>query len=568
MKIARWLLLGVLGTTGAMAQPASNITVRLYSTKDLKAVTIVPVAAVMRACSSCPLKLMPAQVKVGARGAQITVNGNSAIELEVDGQIRMTSDDGTAETGAGQWMITAKADGLHVLLTMPSERYVMAVLMSEANANEPIESLKALAVTARSFALTNLHRHGAEGLCDSTHCQALRIGNVPQAIENAVLATAGETLWWRGGRVPGYFTENCGGMTEDASAIWGGTQKQWLRAHQDGFCAHTPSQWHAELSGTELTDALRAEGWHLAGPVQIIHVTQRDSSGRAKNILLIAREEQLAITASTLRFAVNRSQGWNRLRSDWYEVSYSGGRVIFDGKGYGHGVGLCQAGATEMAKEGKNYREILAFYFPTTSVRVQSGDEGWAQQAGKGWMLRGVFGAGSDQASLVAAGDRALVKAHALFGADVHPVVTVYPTTELFRQATNEPGWMLAETQTHGRAVGVALQPLNVVRLHGGAETLLLHEFLHSMVESEAADTTPLWLREGLVEALAGEHGATNGMSAAEIDAALQRSRSQQENERAHDAACALVRQMIAKYGLQTVRSWLRSGVPHGLVTG
>ena len=142
--------------------------------------------------------------------------------------------------------------------------------------------------------------------------------------------------------------------------------------------------------------------------------------------------------------------------------------------------------------------------------------------------------------------------------------MTVYPTTELFRQATNVPGWMLGTA----RGDTIALQPVSVLQQHGGAEALLLHEFLHSMVESEATDAAPLWLREGLVEALAGESGGPKNMTPVQIDAALLRAGNQQEAEQAHRAACELVRGLIAKYGMQAVRGWLRSGVPRGLVAG
>jgi len=560
MKLARCILLGLLAASAARSQSATDLTVRLFSNHAVQAVTITPVNAVMRLCTGCKAGLVPAQLRVSTNEAQLMVGGKIARELDVSGQIRVTEDGGPVESGFGQWRIRAAPDGLHVLLTIPSERYVMAVLESEAGANQPAESLKALAVTARSFALTNPHRHGAEGLCDSTHCQALRMDDVPPEIERAVRATAGETLWWHGARVPGYFTQSCGGMTEDAAAMWGGAQKPWLASHADPYCDRLPSQWHAEMSVGELGEALRAEGWKQAGAIDGVRIVQRDASGRARSVQIAAGAERVTIPAAGLRFALNRSLGWNRLRSDWYQVSLGGGRVIFDGKGYGHGVGLCQAGAAEMAKQGKSYREILAFYFPSTNLQVEANDAGWMQRDGNGWTLRTT----EDAASLIGQGDRALLRAHALFAGNVHPLVTVYPTTELFRQATGEPGWMLGTA----RGGTIALQPVSVLERHGGAAPLLLHEFLHSMVESEATDAAPLWLREGLVEALAGEPGGPKQMTPAQIDAALLRAGTQQQAEQAHRAACELVRGLIAKYGLPAVRGWLRSGVPRGLVAG
>ena len=84
-----------------------------------------------------------------------------------------------------------------MLLTLPSENYVMAALNGEAAPDEPMASLKAMAISMRTFALENAGRHRAEGfdLCDSTHCQALRLGKVRPEVERAVRETAGETLW-------------------------------------------------------------------------------------------------------------------------------------------------------------------------------------------------------------------------------------------------------------------------------------------------------------------------------------------------------------------------------------
>ena len=97
----------------------------------------------------------------------------------------------------GRWTIAWRRNGLRVLLSMPSENYVAAALNGEAAPDEPMASLKAMAISIRTFALVNEDRHHAEafGLCDSTHCQALRLGQARPEVEMAVRETAGETLW-------------------------------------------------------------------------------------------------------------------------------------------------------------------------------------------------------------------------------------------------------------------------------------------------------------------------------------------------------------------------------------
>jgi stage II sporulation protein D len=81
------------------------------------------------------------------------------------------------------------------------------------------------------------------------------------------------------------------------------------------------------------------------------------------------------MSASTFRFAVDRELGWDKIRSDLYEVRGTGDHIIFSGRGSGHGVGLCQTGAEEMARQGKSYREILSFYYPGTELGADESEK-------------------------------------------------------------------------------------------------------------------------------------------------------------------------------------------------
>lgn len=133
------------------------------------------------------------------------------------------------------------------------------------------------------------------------------------------------------------------------------------------------------------------------------------------------------------------------------------------------------------------------------------------------------------------------------------------PSTELFRQATDEPGWILAST--HG--TNIVLQPLTVLRAHGGESSTLLHEFLHVLVEQEASPQAPLWLREGLVEVLAnGNQHDSDTMPVSEMERALVNPANAGASQRAHRASAQLLQRLVERYGIQTVRGWLRSGVP------
>ena len=145
------------------------------------------------------------------------------------------------------------------------------------------------------------------------------------------------------------------------------------------------------------------------------------------------------------------------------------------------------------------------------------------------------------------------------------PTVQELPTTELFRQTTGEPGWMLAST----RGSHVFLQPATVRQSGGGDGTLpgslLLHEFLHVLVEQQSGASAPLWLREGLVEVLAApgkQHWAPVALSPAEVDAALAHPSSATVSRRAHEAAARMAALLRARYGMTAMLEFLRTGVP------
>jgi stage II sporulation protein D len=96
-------------------------------------------------------------------------------------------------------------------------------------------------------------------------------------------------------------------------------------------------------------------------------VTERSNSGRAQKLRLTGSEIKV-MDAETFRLSIGRTMGWNKLRSDLYEVRREGDRFIFEGYGSGHGIGMCQNGAAAMGEQGFNYREILAYYYPNTRI--------------------------------------------------------------------------------------------------------------------------------------------------------------------------------------------------------
>jgi stage II sporulation protein D len=534
-------------------ESARSLTIELFSTRVVKSLTATPLA-----------QPTPTQVEWAPDGLRLS-SGTKLRQLALSGRFRMQAGASDAEevSAAGKWAIRWQPDGLHVLLTLPSENYVIAALNGEAAPDEPMASLKAMAISIRTFALVNASRHSAEGfgLCDSTHCQALRLGKARPEVERAVRETAGETLWFAGQRTHVYYTQHCGGRSEAASDVWPAEQAGYLAGnHADPYCLRrSPAEWQARIGLAQLNGIFRAQGWQTPSPISDIRVTKQSPSGRAELLEVTGRGAPAELSASSFRFAVDRALGWNQMRSGWYSLSVAGSTLEMKGRGYGHGVGLCQAGAYEMAKEGRNEREILSFYFPGTVAGITPAGDGWQSVSGAGWTLWTT----SPRSELVTEGNAAWAKARSLFGSPTttsSPTVEELPTTELFRQTTGEPGWMLAST----RGSNVFLQPAAVRRNNGGTESLLLHEFLHVLVEQEAGEQAPLWLREGLVETLAnsGEDDSMVAVPTKELDAALDHPADAAASRHAHQASARMTALLVTRYGMGAVRDFLRNGVP------
>ena len=560
-------LLLTLTASAQTPESAVNITVRLFSTQTVQSLTITPLGpnATLRTCPTCPQKPIPTKLELTSTTKPLTLEGPLHITAAPDKQI----------TAAGHWQITPTPTGLKILLTLPSERYVIAALAGEAAPDEPPQSLRALAVAIRTFALTNLNRHQPDSfnLCDSTHCQALRFTTPRPEIAQAVRDTAGETLWFgsqpASRRATIYYTQSCGGQTESASNVWPTEHEPYLTAHPDPYCIRrTPAAWHAQITLAELTTIAHQQNWHLPTTIESIRITKRTPTGRAITLELTGHGETAQLSASSLHFALDRELGWNQLRSDWYSVTLANAALNFDGKGYGHGVGLCQTGAHQMATEGHTYREILAFYFPGTHTGITPTDQGWQQIQNPNWTLLTTQPTTPLTQLLAQSIDQTWLKAQTLFPphTPTHATIQQLPTTELFRQTTAEPGWVRASTQgTH-----IYLQPPAILNRYGTDQTTLSHELLHILIEQESTDRAPLWLREGLAEVLAqAPYPPANNqqptISNQQLNSDLANRSNQQQAQTAQLQAAQKVRQLLQHYDLTTLRTWLRTGPPPNL---
>jgi len=563
----------------------STLRVGMWTLWHDRELTITPAGAprrtIVRTCERCADRPLAHAVAVRAAGNSIAVIADAATEhsagLWLSGAVTLAAHNETV-TLYNPVAITARAGELVIVVTLPVESYVERVVASESNPADSSETLKALAIVVRSYALHETHGHADYDLCDSTHCQHLHWagqsdGNAKTGdqAEAATLETAGETMWFRGRRALAYFSKDCGGRTASPVEVWARAKPvPYLPSHADRFCtAGGGSEWASELSRSELASALAVRGVAAPGWQQLA-VARRGDSGSAVTLRLDSTE----ISAEDFRIAVGEALGWNKIPSTWFEVSRQGDRFLFHGRGWGHGVGMCQKGASAMGAQGQTANAILAQYFPGANAADDATGQSWKSFAGSAVSLESLDAA---DATFMPELERARAEASQRSGLNATAAFTVraFPSTAAFRDAALEPGWVAAFT----RGEWIATQPLRTLAARHLLEATMRHEFLHALIECEAGDKTPLWLREGLAEAWGAnpnDDSATHGpaptpkieaLKIEALDGVLAHATSEAESAAAHRASGWYAARLLERYDRAQVLKWLRSGVPDRIVS-
>jgi stage II sporulation protein D len=272
----------------------------------------------------------------------------------------------------GSLDITAEGGILRVVNRLPLADYLVGVIGSEGGGDAPLEALKAQAVLARTFAMRHGGRHGAADFCDTTHCQLYQGRSaVSPVAEAAVRATAGQILTWQGAPARVFYHACCGGVTNSFETAWGRPGPPYLTGIDDGdACAESPqARWEYRLDRAAWTKLLRKLGG--GNPVAI----RLEETGPGGWVRWLAVEQadgsSVRLRGEEFHIRAGRLLGWNAIRSACFTVRQEGECWVFAGRGFGHGVGLCQAGAAALARRGWEYARILARYFPGTRLEVR-----------------------------------------------------------------------------------------------------------------------------------------------------------------------------------------------------
>jgi SpoIID/LytB domain protein len=304
--------------------------------------------------------------------------------------------------------------GLTVINDVPLEDYVASVISSEMSASCPLELLKAHAVISRSWLcypklypeslgpgnvsirkgdeITRWYgreAHSDFDVCADDHCQRYQgiTKDHSPSVSEAVKATAREVLQYDGRVCDARFYKCCGGLTDEYRTAWDDREVPYLISLPDtdengrvycdtkdktllaqilpGFDQETQDfyHWTVTYSGEEIRGLLIARLEEDLGVVTELEPLQRGPSGRIIRLRIAGEKKQLIIGKELeIRRALSRSH----LYSSAFDVERSESKFVLRGKGWGHGVGLCQIGAAVMASRGKDYQEILRHYYPGT----------------------------------------------------------------------------------------------------------------------------------------------------------------------------------------------------------
>ncbi len=258
------------------------------------------------------------------------------------------------------------------------DQYLYGVVSSEMPANFEEEALKAQAVVARTYTIykiTNGNKHENADICDDSKCCQAWISkearfekwnetereNNWSKIVSAVESTKGKIIMYEGKPINAFFHSNSGGKTEIASSVWGGKDEPYLQAVEtSGESNYTQYSSELTISKEEFIDKIKQ--YHSDFEIDF-------SSDNQIEVLEYTEGQRIKkIKIGNLELAGTEIRNIFGLKSAKFEILVEGENVKFNVLGYGHGVGMSQTGADSMAKEGKNYEEIIKHYY--TGVEI------------------------------------------------------------------------------------------------------------------------------------------------------------------------------------------------------
>ena len=309
----------------------------------------------------------------------------------------------------GSLRLVVESDKITAINELPVEQYLASVISSEMKATAGLELLKAHAVISRSWLLAQMKRreehqeqknsffsfikkdnelirwydredHAIFDVCADDHCQRYQgiTKQTSKTVEQALKATTGQILSYDGAICDARFSKCCGGQTEEFQYCWEDTPKPYLASVSDPFCnTHDKAvlaqvlndydqetndfyRWTVEYSTEELSQLIASKLKDDFGTVTDLIPLERGKSGRIWKLQIVGSKKTMTIGKE---LEIRRALSESHLLSSAFDVEKTATGFRLQGKGWGHGVGLCQIGAAVMGQQGYTYEQILLHYY-------------------------------------------------------------------------------------------------------------------------------------------------------------------------------------------------------------
>lgn len=267
---------------------------------------------------------------------------------------------------------------IQVIGVLPLEKYIMGVLAHEMPAQWPLETLKAQAIATRSYTIAVMKARSEKSYhLESTVMDQVysflsdeELQNRFDKITEAVRLTRGQVLASTQKNIlKAYYHADCGGETASAQEAWATNEE--LVSVKDNSCPQNPKgRWSLSLSNNDLSQKLKK--WAPTGAQKITQLKSITNSGRVRVAQIEITWDQgisKKIEASLFREAL----GFFDFKSTQFKILNIGNDWRFEGRGFGHGVGLCQWGSRYLGQQGLEYRKILEHYYPKAQLKILDG---------------------------------------------------------------------------------------------------------------------------------------------------------------------------------------------------
>ncbi|MGM0613139.1 MAG: SpoIID/LytB domain-containing protein [Bacteroidota bacterium] len=255
--------------------------------------------------------------------------------------------------------ITADGGYLKIVNHVGLEHYVAGVVQSEGGgSSKDVEFYQVQAITCRTYALNNHKKHAEEGfnLCDGVHCQVYKGKAKNSDILLAAMRTSGEVITDESKRmISASFHSNCGGQTVNSEDVWS-IATPYLKSIKDTFCSDMPhAKWTYKMQKSEWLKYLENN-----------YDYDLTEDGALDKILAFEQDQRKIFLADSIPLKKIRRD--LDLKSTLFSVSVKDSMIVFNGKGFGHGVGMCQEGAINMVRKGYTYKDIIHYYYKNVKI--------------------------------------------------------------------------------------------------------------------------------------------------------------------------------------------------------